>query len=180
MKHAREDYDRFQDPAADNPSAYPGVNPIGADEPVFILRARDIIAPGIVEEWADRLEASSGNPVTVERVRDWADTMRAWQDENGAKVPDYVLDDVQLAGQVEGTVIDRAAEAGAAEVATGNGGVSSYAPLVSGQRVVVQDGRAGEVRHEVADGRYHVELDGGEGFMIVGPADVTHLAQPSA
>lgn len=42
MKHAREDYDRIQDPD----------NKIPEDEPVFLLRAQDKTAPAVVAYWA--------------------------------------------------------------------------------------------------------------------------------
>lgn len=79
MKHAREDYDlRIQD--AD------GLIPI--DEPVFLLRAQDQLAPGLLREWAKRLLNCEGDPRTVARVRAHADAMERWQDRNGFKIPD--------------------------------------------------------------------------------------------
>lgn len=93
MKHARADYDRFQDPALANPEAFPGINPIGENEPVFLLRARDAIAPAIVEAWAERYQEEGGNPNTVERVRDFAGDMRAWQKKNGSKMADCPEDE---------------------------------------------------------------------------------------
>ena len=48
MIHAREDYNRIQDPAGK----------IGEDEPVFLLRAKDSLAPAMVENWASALQAS--------------------------------------------------------------------------------------------------------------------------
>lgn len=42
MKHAREDYNRFQDPALSDSSLLgKGGTPILKDEPVFLLRAQD-------------------------------------------------------------------------------------------------------------------------------------------
>lgn len=43
MKHAREDYNRFQDPE----------NKIPEDEPVFLIRGRDPIAPAVLRYYAD-------------------------------------------------------------------------------------------------------------------------------
>lgn len=155
MKHAREDYDRFQDPALERPDEFPGVNPIGADEPVFLLRARDTLAPMVVNTWARELHAAGGNPRTVARVQAFADKMAEWQRENGAKLPDYAGDE-----------IDEQAEAGARDAAG----------LVMGQRVRVPDGREGFVMQEheptSTPPRYDVRLDDEEGTMIVQAGDV--------
>lgn len=76
MKHPRTDYDRrIQDSA----------NLIPSDEPVFLLRAQDMLAADAVDFWADALESNDGDPDTVEAVRDWAQRMRAW---NPKKMPD--------------------------------------------------------------------------------------------
>lgn len=44
MKHARPDYNRIQDPAGLIPE----------DEPVFLLRGQDVLAPSLVKDWAIR------------------------------------------------------------------------------------------------------------------------------
>ncbi len=76
MKHPRTDYDRrIQDNA----------NLIPPDEPVFLLRAQDILAADAVDFWADALESNGGDLDTVEAVRDWAQRMREW---NPKKMPD--------------------------------------------------------------------------------------------
>lgn len=107
MKHAREDYNRIQDPALSDPSLLaPGGTPIGADEPVFLLRARDVIAPVVLQFWAQRLRLAGGEPATVQRVLAHAQLMRDWQKENGSKVPDCPED----SGQREGAARDRPAE----------------------------------------------------------------------
>lgn len=69
MKHAREDYNRIQDPEGK----------IGRDEPVFLLRAQDALAPDTLRYWAESLAAAGGDVRTVQRVRAWADKMDAWQ-----------------------------------------------------------------------------------------------------
>jgi hypothetical protein len=80
MIHARTDYNRIQDPALDDPSLLsPGSTPIAADEPVFLLRASDRLAPVTVEMWATALEMIGGSAVTVGAVRQWANEMRRWQ-----------------------------------------------------------------------------------------------------
>lgn len=68
MLHAREDYNRIQDPA----------ELIPVDEPVFLLRAQDMIAWEIVEIWANRNEEVGGDPALTQLARDHAERMREW------------------------------------------------------------------------------------------------------
>lgn len=77
MKHAREDYNRIQDPAGK----------IGEDEPVFLLRAKDTFAPTVVRLWAELVDAS-GDEDLADHVFKHAMDMERWQNENGAKNPD--------------------------------------------------------------------------------------------
>lgn len=58
------------------------------DEPIFVLRAQDKLAPILVEHWAE-LAQLLGAPreKTDEAIRLVA-RMRDWADKNGAKVPD--------------------------------------------------------------------------------------------
>ena len=78
MKHAREDYNRIQDPA--------GL--IGEDEPVFLLRAKDKTAPNIVRKWAmEQVNQGSKDPC-IEVALKWADVMEEWQKKNGCKLAD--------------------------------------------------------------------------------------------
>lgn len=44
MKHAREDYNRIQDPE----------NIIPENEPVFLLRGKDVAAPHAIEAWIEK------------------------------------------------------------------------------------------------------------------------------
>lgn len=62
---------------------------VAPDEPVFILRAQDMTAPGIIEVWADNIDSIQGKrtPKTIE-ARGFAKEMRDWQARNHAKVPD--------------------------------------------------------------------------------------------
>lgn len=59
------------------------------DEPVFILRAQDETAPGIVEVWADNIDDIRGErtPKTIE-ARRFAAEMRDWQASHPSKLPD--------------------------------------------------------------------------------------------
>ena len=72
MRHGRDEYEHIQDSK--------GV--IGEDEPVFLMRAKDLSAPAVVEEWA-RLAEESGAHGRAATARAWADEMRAWQETPG-------------------------------------------------------------------------------------------------
>lgn len=91
MIHAREDYNRIQDPA--------GLIPV--DEPVFLLRAQDLLAPTTVRRWAELLrEAANGyyadgnmtdgvaahDMATV--AEDHADAMERYAETHQCKTPD--------------------------------------------------------------------------------------------
>jgi hypothetical protein len=64
----------------------PVEHPIGEEEPVFLLRAKDRFAPEVVDEYARRC-ADAGLPI-AQVVYDTADAIRAWQREHGSKTPD--------------------------------------------------------------------------------------------
>jgi len=78
MKHARPDYDRIQDPLGKIPE----------DEPVFLLRAQDAVAPGLVEAWAIAAHAAGAQDDIVQHAYEHAQLMRKWQAEHGSKIPD--------------------------------------------------------------------------------------------
>lgn len=78
MLHAREDYNRIQDPEGKIPE----------DEPVFLLRAQDVNAPEVVENWAFANELRGGDPKLSELARAHAVRMREWQHLHGCKAPD--------------------------------------------------------------------------------------------
>jgi hypothetical protein len=60
----------------------------GENEPIFVLRAQDVLAPELVREWAFRA-AHAGTPTEkVAEARMLADTMDDWQIANMKKVPD--------------------------------------------------------------------------------------------
>ena len=59
------------------------------DEPVFVLRAMDQIAPGAVRDWAMALLALGGDEALADRVLAWADEMESYaHSRGGPKVPD--------------------------------------------------------------------------------------------
>jgi hypothetical protein len=78
MKHARPDYNRIQDPH----------NIIPEDEPVFLIRGKDKVAPFAVDAWADIAEAAGARPNIVNAARRQAQAMRDWQAEHGNQTPD--------------------------------------------------------------------------------------------
>jgi hypothetical protein len=75
MRHAREDYERFQDPA----------NIIPDEEPVFLIRGQDKNASMVLRFWAFLAIKSGVNPEMVNRVLVHADKMDEW---NTHKTPD--------------------------------------------------------------------------------------------
>lgn len=75
MKHAREDYNRIQDPA--------GLIP--ADEPVFLIRGQDKVGGYAVRDWANRAESAGAAPDIVQRARHHSLLMDAWP---AKKTPD--------------------------------------------------------------------------------------------
>ena len=87
MRHARDDYNRIQDPAVDDPTLANG-EPIAEDEPVFLLRARDVLAPNVVRYWAESLRQAGGDLDTAAAVERWAAEMERWGSANGVKIPD--------------------------------------------------------------------------------------------
>ena len=69
MKHARIDYDRFQDP----------IGAIPTDEPVFILRGQDKHAAAAVAYYAMRLAKDPDVDVQLAAtVLKWAREMQDW------------------------------------------------------------------------------------------------------
>ena len=78
MKHAREDYNRIQDPA----------NAIPEDEPVFLLRGQDPLAPKCLLLWATELRLAGGDPEMARMVENQAQEMLEWQGENPTHIPD--------------------------------------------------------------------------------------------
>lgn len=91
MRHAREDYNRFQDPAQKDASLlWVGCTPIAEDEPVFLIRAQDISAPDVVAFWA-MLNHARGNHDIADIVDVWATEIKDWQILNAEKVKEADL-----------------------------------------------------------------------------------------
>jgi hypothetical protein len=53
--------------------------PLRDDEPVFLLRGIDHVAPGLIREYARRCELSGCTPAHVNAVYRAADDMEHWQ-----------------------------------------------------------------------------------------------------
>ncbi|GAH09623.1 unnamed protein product [marine sediment metagenome] len=78
MKHERKDYNRFQDPQGLIPE----------DEPVFLLRGQDVLAPDLLMLWAQRLRNRGGSSYMAVVVEKHAEKMVAWQENIKQKLPD--------------------------------------------------------------------------------------------
>ena len=68
MLYTRKDYDRIQDPE----------NKIPEDEPVFLLRAQDVVASEVVRYWAYLHEARGGDSDIASLAMHHADRMDEW------------------------------------------------------------------------------------------------------
>lgn len=89
MLHARTDYNiRIQD----------SENIIPSDEPVFLIRGKDIVGPSAVEAWADLAEKVGASEHIVAAARRQAELMREYQEMNKleVKVPDMKESDVSV------------------------------------------------------------------------------------
>lgn len=61
------------------------LNKAGFDEPVFVLRAKDPLAPAVVEVWASMAEAAEMHEAEkISMARTEADEMREWRRRNYA------------------------------------------------------------------------------------------------
>lgn len=79
MIHAREDYNRIQDPEGK----------IAFDEPVFLLRAKDQTAAQIVRLWAQaQKRLPDADQKAIELAERHAEAIEEWQRNNGCKTAD--------------------------------------------------------------------------------------------
>lgn len=67
------------------PGPYDCLKNLKPDEPYFILRAQDVLAPGIVRRWATLAAEAGVNPAKVAEAERIAYDMERYQDR---KVPD--------------------------------------------------------------------------------------------
>jgi hypothetical protein len=77
MKHAREDYNRIQDPE----------NLIPADEPVFLLRAQDQTAALVVAYWAALQINNCGDAKAARLAFEQSIKMANWPNRKMPDVP---------------------------------------------------------------------------------------------
>lgn len=75
MKHARKDYNDLA--ALDRK--------IPKDEPVFLIRGQDLLAPGVLRHYADEAKRAGVDPRIARSVRAQAKRMEAWRKH---KLPD--------------------------------------------------------------------------------------------
>ncbi len=78
MKHARDDYDRIQDPAGLIPE----------DEPVFLIRGQDRAGPATLRAWVELARAHGAADDILDLVVRHATAMESWQRNRAVKVPD--------------------------------------------------------------------------------------------
>ena len=72
MIHAREDYNGIQDPDGK----------IADDEPVFLIRASDIVSSSTVRAWAELNSVTGGDPELSRMALKHAQKMDEWQADN--------------------------------------------------------------------------------------------------
>lgn len=61
---------------------------VGEDEPIFVLRAKDILAPSVINFWCDLAQEAGVPEEKIDEAQRCEDAMRAWVNRHGAKVPD--------------------------------------------------------------------------------------------
>jgi hypothetical protein len=65
-----------------NPGKFDCYQNAEPDEPMFILLARDRMAPDLVKLWAQLRETDGEDPAKVQEARDCAEAMRKWREGN--------------------------------------------------------------------------------------------------
>jgi hypothetical protein len=64
------------------------VGGIPAEEPVFLLRGQDEVAPSVVKGWADLARLCGADQAVVGSARVTSAMMHDWQAQHGSKIPD--------------------------------------------------------------------------------------------
>jgi hypothetical protein len=62
-----------------NPGSFDCYEAAAPDEPMFVLLARDRLAPAVIRAWANRREALGEDPIKVAEARACADQMEVWR-----------------------------------------------------------------------------------------------------
>jgi hypothetical protein len=60
----------------------------GDNEPIFVLRAKDKLAPNVVRRWAAEAGINGASQEKVEEAFELATKMEVWASQNGSKLPD--------------------------------------------------------------------------------------------
>ena len=72
-----------------NPGKFDCLNKVHPNEPIFILRGNDKLAPSLIAAWTDRAEQGGCRIEKVHEARQCAQDMLAWQRAQGTgKMPD--------------------------------------------------------------------------------------------
>jgi hypothetical protein len=61
---------------------------VAPDEPIFVLRSQDRLAPTLVRMWAELVELLSAPSEKTWEARRLATEMEFWQSAHGKKIPD--------------------------------------------------------------------------------------------
>lgn len=61
---------------------------VADDEPIFVLRAKDLTAPSTVRGWAHHARAVGCAEPKVQEAFNLAASMESWAQRNGGKYPD--------------------------------------------------------------------------------------------
>jgi len=61
---------------------------VADDEPIFILRASDALAPQVILEWIRLAKRNCVSHAKIVRAKQHADALWSWQLKHGAKLPD--------------------------------------------------------------------------------------------
>lgn len=135
MLHARTDYNRIQDPE----------ERIGDDEPVFLFRAKDVLAPVVLARYAELLKQHGCQQEMIDSTLLWEQKMREWQRQRGCKLPDLPVEyETQLAITQVGVVkLEPKADF--------SGWVGHRAKLANGEVVLITGGRGIRLFGSVAD-----------------------------
>lgn len=84
MKHARQDYDRIQDPS----------NKIPEHEPVFLLRGQDKLMIPMLNYYKRIAKKAGVRPDMIEAIDKQIRRVEVWQDDVKVKLPDLPVNGV--------------------------------------------------------------------------------------
>lgn len=62
-----------------NPGSFDCYHAAADDEPMFVLLARDPLAPGLIRQWAAMRKAARGDSPKVGEAENCADSMDEWR-----------------------------------------------------------------------------------------------------